>query len=117
MILNWMKPLLEKMDAIKAVALANGGVSFSEFIAFEQAKLAVGAYSGDMVRIYQGALAQFDRLGIVRLIAEESDQLTDIETRHIHKQWRSLYPKTPEPEISPYLGKQTETRIKAREAL
>lgn len=116
MILNRIKPLLAKMDAIKAKADSNGGkATFTEFIDFEQAKLAVNAYAGDMARIYGDALREFKRRGIARLIAEESDKPTDIELQRAREYIKSLIPE--EPEISPYLDEKTEVRMKAMQAL
>lgn len=109
-----IRPLLEKMDSIQASAVG-GKVSFSAFIDFEQAKLAVGAYAGDMTRIYDSALAEFKRRGIARLIEEESDKLDDLQTQRIHSGWKSLLP--PGPEITPYVNRQSEVRMKAMEAL
>lgn len=115
MTLGRIKPLLEKMDAIKAAAEARGGtVPFSEFITFEQAKLAVSAYAGEMSRIYDGALREFKQRGIARLIAEEGDKPTDIELQRTREYIKTLLPA--EPEVSPYLDKKTEVRMKAREA-
>jgi hypothetical protein len=116
MILGRIRPLLEKMDAIKATADASGGrVSFSDFIAHEQAKLAVSSYVGDMARIYGDALREFKVRGIARLIAEASDKPNDIELQRARDYIKTLLPE--EPEISPYLDKQTEVRMKAREAV
>lgn len=118
MTLARIRPLLEKMDAIKAEAGVNSGmVSFSQLIDYEQAKLAVGAYAGDMARIYGDALADFKRRGIVRLIEDDDDRLTELETQRIRDRICAMYPVPQVPEISPYLGPQTEVRIKAREAL
>lgn len=118
MTLARIKALIEKMDAIKTAAEANGGkVVFSEFIEFEQAKLAVSAYAGEMARIYGDALGEFKRRGIARLIAEENDKPTDIELQRAREYVKALIPTVQEPVISPYLGKASEVRIKAREAL
>ncbi len=53
--------------------------------------------------------AAFRAAGIVRMIPESSDELTDIQRARIA-------PPKP-PEVSPYLGKATEVRMRAREAL
>lgn len=116
MTLRQIRPLLEKMDSVKAAADVNGGaVAFSQFIEFEQAKLAVSAYAGDMARIYDSALAEFKRRGIARLIEEEADRLDEVSAQRISGHWKSLLP--PEPEITPYVDKQTEVRMKARETI
>jgi hypothetical protein len=111
-----IRPLLEKMDAIQA-ASTDGKVSFSAFIDYEQANLAVGSYAGDMTRIYSGALAEFKRFGIARLIEEESDQLYDLQlqTHRIQPAWASVLPVGPE--ITPYANKKSEVRMKAMSAL
>lgn len=66
-----IKPLIKKMDTIRAHSECNGGkVSFSELVDFEVTKLAVGSYAGDMARIYGDALREFTARGIARLINE-----------------------------------------------
>lgn len=116
MTLGRIKPLIEKMDAIEAAANSNDGkVSFSELINFEQTKLAVNAYAGDMARIYGGALREFRQRGIARLVAEESDKPPAIELQRAREYVKTLIPE--EPEISPYLDKKTEVRMKAMQTL
>jgi len=67
--------------------------------------------------------AAFKSLGIIRIIPEESDELTDIQRATCKKHWaeREEYwanlTGTKQPEISPYLDDKTEVRMKAREAL
>lgn len=112
--LSVIRPLLEKMEAIQALA-TGGKVSFSAFIDHEQAKLAVGAYAGDMVRIYDSALAEFKRRGIARLIEEESDQINELQAQRIQSALKVPMPQAPL--ITPYVNKQSEVRMKAMEAL
>jgi hypothetical protein len=109
-----IKPLLDKMEAIQA-SVVDGKAPFSAFIEHEQAQLAVGSYAGDMARIYDGALSEFKRLGIARLIEEQSDRLDDLQEQRIRAGWKSLLPTAPE--ITPYVNAQSEVRMKAMEAL
>lgn len=109
-----IRPLIEKMESIQAAA-TNGKVSFSAFIDYEQAKLAVGAYAGDMTRIYDSALAEFKRRGIARLIEEESDQINELQAQRVQSGFKAMLPIAPP--ITPYVNKQSEVRMKAMEAL
>lgn len=115
MTLSQIKPLLGRMDAIESRTKGAGGVSFSDFIDHEQLKLAVGAYAGDMARIYGEALGEFKRRGIARLIEEEDDKPNDLDLQRARAFIRSRLPV--EPEIVPYVDKATEVRVTARETL
>lgn len=67
--------------------------------------------------------ANFKRLGIVRIIPETSDELTDIQRAKCERHWaeRAEYwanmTGTKHQDYSPYLDDKTEVRMKAREAL
>lgn len=107
-------PLLGKMESIASTAV-DGKISFSAYIDYEQAKLAFAAYAGDMSRIYANALREFEQRGIAELIEEESDRLNEVQAQRIRSALGAMLPK--EPEITPYVNKQSEVRMKAMEAL
>jgi hypothetical protein len=81
-----------------------------------------GFATEEIVRLAEKS-ANFKRLGIVRIISEPSDELTDIQRAKCEKHWaeRAEYwanmTGTKQQDHSPYLNDKTEVRMKAREAL
>lgn len=62
----------------------------------------------------QAKLADFRANGIVELVSEPSDELTEIQRVKIARHYADLCAPEPEPE-SPYLDDKTRVRMEARE--
>jgi hypothetical protein len=62
-------------------------------------------------------LRMMNSLGIVRLIAEPSDELTDIQRQQIKQNYESMLPKAPAPIAPEFLDRETQVRIEAKERL
>jgi len=112
--LGVIKGYLERMDEIQQ-RNPGGRVSFGDWIDHQQLQLAVSAGAGEMARIYGDALGEFKRRGIVRLIAEESDQLTELDHKRAQQFLAATLPA--EPEMTSYLDHAHEVRMTARDAL
>jgi len=106
---------LAKMEAIEGRAVDGKAASSKDFFDYEILKLAFHQAAGEMARIYGDAIRDFQQRGIVRLIEEESDKLTEIDRQRIRDRVKSMLP--PEPEITPYLNEETKVRRKAKEML
>lgn len=62
-------------------------------------------------------LRMFNNLGIVRLIEEPSDELTDIQRQQIKQHYEDLRPAEPKQLPHEYLDRETQVRIEAKERL
>lgn len=57
----------------------------------------------------------FGSRGIVRLIPEESDELTEIQRQKIKQHFEDMRPPEPEQVPNQYLDRETQVRIEAKE--
>ena len=105
---------VHRMRAIESSA-AGGKVSLSVYFDHALLKLAANACAGDLSRLYGHHHAEFARRGIAELIAEEADELTELQQQRIRAHWASLIPVKPEPE--PYANEASRVRIEAARTL